>query len=173
VTGRCRTLYGTTRSADADLTEPVDPDEHLATVDAVLRYYRARAAAEDLATRLARLGHATHAMHAATRFDQLTTAIAAGTADIFGIQAMALVPAPGGQPRRAVAGDHPACSTPPAAPQRLLNDLAGRVPQPSADTVRRRLLPAEAPDGSDEWEALLCCPRVTRSRCASPCGSPR
>ncbi|OZM78292.1 fused response regulator/phosphatase [Pseudonocardia sp. MH-G8] len=154
---------GLNRGADAYLTEPVEPDELLATVHSVLRYYRARAAAEDLAVRLARLEHATHAMHAATGFDRLTAAIAAGASDIFDTRAMALVPAPDGQPLRALAGDRPIGTTPPPAPRQLLDDLTVHAPQPGTPTVRRRLLPEEAPDGTGEWEALLLSPRHDRS----------
>ncbi len=50
---------GLTRGADAYLTEPVDPGELLATVEAALRYYRARMLAEQLADRhQADQGHA-------------------------------------------------------------------------------------------------------------------
>jgi CheY-like chemotaxis protein len=60
---------GLTRGADAYLTEPVEPDELLATVDAVLRNYRARTtaetrlvAAESLADRLATQYAEEHAL---------------------------------------------------------------------------------------------------------------
>jgi DNA-binding response OmpR family regulator len=46
---------GLIRGADAYLTAPVEPDELLATVTSLLRYYRARAAAERLADLLTRL----------------------------------------------------------------------------------------------------------------------
>ena len=52
VEGRDR-AEGLTRGADAYLVEPIDPDELLATVQAMLRYYRARRRAEGLAGRLA------------------------------------------------------------------------------------------------------------------------
>ena len=97
-------VSGLSRGADAYLTEPVEPGELVATVDAVLRYYRARATAEELADRLTQLGRIVHDLHAATSFDQLARSLAAGTAALFGSRAMALVPALGGAVRRAVAG---------------------------------------------------------------------
>ncbi|MFD9740423.1 SpoIIE family protein phosphatase [Umezawaea sp. NPDC059074] len=73
---------GLTRGADAYLTEPVDPGELLATVEAALRYYRARMLAEDLADRLTRLTRATLAINSAATVDALTSAAALGAADV-------------------------------------------------------------------------------------------
>ena len=77
-------VSGLSRGADAYLTEPVEPGELMATIDAVLRYYRARAKAEELAGRLTQLGRIVHDLHAATSFDQLAGSLAAGTAALFG-----------------------------------------------------------------------------------------
>ena len=46
---------GLNRGADAYLVEPIEPDELIATAQAVLRYYRARQRAETLAARMVRL----------------------------------------------------------------------------------------------------------------------
>jgi len=73
---------GLTRGADAYLTEPVDPGELLATVEAALRYYRARMLAEDLADRLTRLTRATLAINSAATFDALLSAAVLGAADV-------------------------------------------------------------------------------------------
>jgi CheY-like chemotaxis protein len=78
---------GLHRGADAYLVEPIDPDEMLATVQAVLRYYRARQHAERLATRLAKLARMAVALNTATDLRQMLAAAAAGTADIFGSRA--------------------------------------------------------------------------------------
>jgi DNA-binding response OmpR family regulator len=82
---------GLTRGADAYLTEPVDPGELLATVEAALRYYRARALAERLAARLTRLTKATLAVNTAETFDALLRSAAAGAAAILESPATALV----------------------------------------------------------------------------------
>jgi CheY-like chemotaxis protein len=75
---------GLSRGADAYLVEPIDPDELIATVQAVLRYYRARQHAERLATRLAKLARMAIELNTQTDLRRLLRAAAAGTADIFG-----------------------------------------------------------------------------------------
>ncbi|MGI5241322.1 SpoIIE family protein phosphatase [Dactylosporangium sp. CA-139066] len=74
---------GLTRGADAYLAEPIDPDELLATVGALLRYSRARHRAERLAGRLTRLVETTAAINAATSLPQLLRLGAAGAARVF------------------------------------------------------------------------------------------
>jgi len=81
---------GLTGGADAYLLEPVDPRVLVATVEAVLRYYRARAVAERLAARLTQLTSVTLALNSAKTFDALLTAAAAGAAAMFGGAATAL-----------------------------------------------------------------------------------
>ncbi|MEV4344913.1 SpoIIE family protein phosphatase [Actinoplanes sp. NPDC049596] len=75
---------GLNRGADAYLVEPIEPDELIATVHAVLRYYSARRRAETLAARLVRLAEATLDINSAATLDGLLTAAAAGAVDIFG-----------------------------------------------------------------------------------------
>jgi serine phosphatase RsbU (regulator of sigma subunit) len=82
---------GLNQGADAYLTEPVEADELLATVAALLRYYRARAEAERLAELLTKLNGATLTMNAATSIDELTTVLARAASDIFAVPAVALV----------------------------------------------------------------------------------
>ncbi|MEV6717422.1 fused response regulator/phosphatase [Lentzea sp. NPDC051208] len=89
-------VIGLTRGADAYLTEPVDPGELLANVEAALRYHRARALAEHLAARLTRLTTATFAVNAATTFDALAEAAAIGAADVLDTEATAVLTAPSG-----------------------------------------------------------------------------
>jgi CheY-like chemotaxis protein len=74
---------GLTRGADAYLAEPIEPDELVATAQAVLRYYQARRRAELLAERLTALADATVQMHAAANFRRLLEAAAVGAAQIF------------------------------------------------------------------------------------------
>ncbi|WP_326834901.1 fused response regulator/phosphatase [Amycolatopsis rhabdoformis] len=73
---------GLTRGADAYLVEPLDPGVLVATVEAALRYYRARASAERLADRLTRLTKATLAVIGATTFESLLKAASAGAANV-------------------------------------------------------------------------------------------
>jgi CheY-like chemotaxis protein len=139
-------VSGLSRGADAYLTEPVEPGELMATIDAVLRYYRARATAEELAGRLTQLGRIVHDLHAATSFDQLAGSLAAGTAGLFGCRAMALVPALDGVTRRAVAdvGQGSAVDTAPPELTRAVQEHEG---------LRRSATPTTAELGG--WQAVL------------------
>jgi CheY-like chemotaxis protein len=79
---------GLVGGADAYLTEPIDPHELVATVQAVLRYYRARKQAEELADGLARLAETTLAVTTAETFGRLLTAAAGGTSRLFNCAAL-------------------------------------------------------------------------------------
>ena len=74
---------GLERGADAYLVEPIDPDELLATIASVLRYYQARRQAERLANRLADLARLSVAMGAARSESDLLQVAARGAASIF------------------------------------------------------------------------------------------
>ena len=69
--------HGLTQGADAYLVEPAEPEELLATVTAVLRYYRARTRAERTAAMLAALASTTLDINAAETFDGLAAVAAA------------------------------------------------------------------------------------------------
>src|SRR5215210_5823036 len=75
---------GLNRGADAYLVEPIEPDELIATAQAVLRYYRARQRAESLAARMVRLAETTLAINSASTFAGLLEAAAEGAHAIFG-----------------------------------------------------------------------------------------
>ena len=94
---------GLSGGADAYLLEPVDPRVLVATVEAVLRYYRARALAERLAARLTLLTRVTLALNTATTFDALLTAAVEGATSMFGGLATALATTPLGRTRSAAA----------------------------------------------------------------------
>lgn len=87
--------------ADAYLLEPVDPRVLIATVEAVLRYYRARADAERLAARLTTLTRVTLALNSATTFAGLLAAAAEGAAAMFDCPVTALTATPSGRARSA------------------------------------------------------------------------
>ncbi|ASW53165.1 SpoIIE family protein phosphatase [Plantactinospora sp. KBS50] len=74
---------GLTRGADAYLAEPIEPEELIATAQAVLRYSRARQRAELLAHRLSLLAETTLAVAGAPSFARLLQAAASGGAKIF------------------------------------------------------------------------------------------
>ncbi|GAA4944439.1 SpoIIE family protein phosphatase [Actinoplanes utahensis] len=75
---------GLNRGADAYLVEPIEPDELIATVQAVLRYYRARQRAEQLAERMVKLAETTLAINSAANLPSLLAAAAEGAWNIFG-----------------------------------------------------------------------------------------
>lgn len=75
---------GLERGADAYLVEPIDPDELLATITSVLRYFQARQRAEIIATRLADLARVTVAMNAAADQRELLLTAGSGAAKVFG-----------------------------------------------------------------------------------------
>lgn len=74
---------GLTRGADAYLAEPIEPEELVATAQAVLRYYRARQRAELLADRLVMLADTTLAVTVAPSFTRLLESAALGASRIF------------------------------------------------------------------------------------------
>jgi CheY-like chemotaxis protein len=74
---------GILRGADAYLIEPIEPEELLATVHAILRYYRGRQHAERIAARLSTLARLTASMNEAKTTNRLLHTAAAATAEIY------------------------------------------------------------------------------------------
>src|SRR5215469_13599488 len=95
--------HGLTQGADAYITEPAEPEELLATVTAVLRYYRARSRAERTAALLTALSSVTLDINAAETFDGLAAAAAAGAARMFSVPVVLMMEMPDGQARRMAA----------------------------------------------------------------------
>jgi len=91
---------GLTQGADAYLIEPAEPEELLATVMAVLRYYRARQRAERTAAMLTELADVSLRINAAETFDGLASAASAGATRIFSVPAILILEMPDGQVRR-------------------------------------------------------------------------
>ena len=82
---------GLRRGADVFLVEPVERDELLASVHALLRYSAARRRAVRTAGRLRRLNEATLDLNAAGRIEPLLAAVVRGAAAVFQTQAIAAV----------------------------------------------------------------------------------
>lgn len=74
---------GLSRGADAYLVEPIDPDELLATIASVLRYYQARHHAERLANRLADLVRVSSAISTTTSVEEMLHIAVRGATSIF------------------------------------------------------------------------------------------
>ena len=119
--------HGLDRGADAYLIEPIDPDVLVATVEAALRYYRARAVAERLAAKLTRLTEATLAITAAATLDDLLAAAAAGAAAIVGGRATVLAQTLDGRVRAASVEGPEAVASVRTQPPALLERLASAV----------------------------------------------
>ncbi|WP_329129742.1 fused response regulator/phosphatase [Streptomyces sp. NBC_01476] len=133
--------HGLNRGADAYLTEPIAPDELLATVTATLRYARARRRAETLADRLRRLNQATLALYSAGNAAALARGTALGAVGIFGSAATVLLTAPQGRLVHAAgAADGPVEVTEPAAAQ--VQALVQRHPLGVTTGVRVHTVPA-------------------------------
>jgi DNA-binding response OmpR family regulator len=134
---------GLNRGADAYLTEPIAPDELLATVTATLRYARARRRAETLADRLGRLNRATLALYGAGDAGALARGTAAGAVGIFGTMATVVLTAPQGRLVRAIgAADESVTLTEPTAA--AVAELLLRHPLGAAVGVRVHTTPATA-----------------------------
>jgi len=82
VDARDRT-HGLSNGADAYLTEPIEPDELIATAHAVLRYYQARQRAERLAQRMTFLAETTLAVNLAASATELLRVACEGAARMF------------------------------------------------------------------------------------------
>ncbi|GLW07183.1 hypothetical protein Misp01_23130 [Microtetraspora sp. NBRC 13810] len=91
---------GLERGADAYLAEPIEPQEFTATVEATLRYYRARQRAEQMAARLAQLAEITLRINEAETFDHLLKVAVEGAAAMLERQAEVLALPPDGRVRR-------------------------------------------------------------------------
>ena len=116
---------GLDQGPDACLTEPIAPEELLATVAAVLRYAGARRRAERLAARMTQLNRATLSVYGATRVEALAAAAATGAARLLSSPASAILLAPDGRVLRMVSPTPTAPPEPRTARPGLLDLLAG------------------------------------------------
>lgn len=159
---------GLHRGADAYLTEPIDPEELLATVAAVLRYARARRRAERLAARMTQLNRATLAVYGATRVEALSAAAAAGAARLMSSPASALVLTPDGRTMRTAVAAPTSRPDPREAPEGIIDWLTARVlgDRVGADMV---VIPREEwhkklPDSEINQDACVVLARTKRGR---------
>ncbi|MFG2564576.1 SpoIIE family protein phosphatase [Streptomyces sp. NPDC048567] len=142
---------GLHRGADAYLTEPIAPDELLATVTAALRYARARRRAERLATRVAALNSSTLAVYAAKDGETFTAAAAAGAAALMESAAVAVGLSPDNRTLHlAAAPDLGGARTDPAQPEARLLDLLTEKALGDRTGTETVVLP------DAEWRALTC-----------------
>ncbi|MEU7828963.1 MULTISPECIES: fused response regulator/phosphatase [unclassified Nonomuraea] len=126
---------GLERGADAYLSEPIEPAEFAATVEATLRYYRARRRAELMAERLAKLADVTLRMNGADSFDRLLAVAVEGTVGVLGRHAGALALPPDGRMRRFRARPGETASSRSAAPQLLDRLSAMSLGEPAGAKV--------------------------------------
>ncbi|HEV2537758.1 MAG TPA: SpoIIE family protein phosphatase, partial [Streptosporangiaceae bacterium] len=136
---------GLTQGADAYLTDPSEPEELLAVVLAALRYSRARQRAERTASLLTGLTEVALDISAASTFDGLARAAAAGAARIFAAQAVLIVQMPDGQIRRTSASPGQPGTRQRGAPPGLVGQIAARVlgQTPGAQVSAAVSLPGE------------------------------
>ncbi|MEV4415137.1 fused response regulator/phosphatase [Catellatospora sp. NPDC049609] len=138
-----RTL-GLVGGADGYLVEPIDPHELVATVQAVLRYYRARRKAEQLADGLAQLAETTLAVTMARDLTELLHRAAAGAARLFGGAVAVAARAPGagwttalasGSDHVTITGWEPPADDVPVGSRLLVDESAAwQLPAPWPDT---------------------------------------
>nr|WP_225955262.1 fused response regulator/phosphatase [Kibdelosporangium phytohabitans] len=126
-TGDDDRVQGLNRGADAYLAEPVDPNILMATVEAALRYYRGRMAAERLARRLNLLTNAGLVINGATSFDQLVEAATHAAASIFDSRAVVVVATSGQQARRGATAGPDMDVTAEAASSSMIDELSTSV----------------------------------------------
>jgi CheY-like chemotaxis protein len=128
---------GLERGADAYLIEPIDPDELLATIASVLRYFQARRHAEKLAERLAGLARVTVAMSGSRTEAELLDTAVRGATTIFGTPAMIVSVRPDGSVSRAMCPG-------PGQPARL-DSPVGAI-EPPVGVAYHDVRPAGLPD---------------------------
>jgi CheY-like chemotaxis protein len=142
---------GLTQGADAYLTDPSEPEELLAVVMAALRYSRARQRAERTALLLAALTDVALDISAASTFDGLVRAAAAGAAGIFAAQAVLIVQMPDGHIRRTFARPGQPGTWQRGAPRDLADRVTARVLGGSSGSMAS----AAVSLSREDWLALV------------------
>jgi CheY-like chemotaxis protein len=142
---------GLTQGADAYLTDPSEPEELLAVVMAALRYSRARQRAERTASLLSVLTEVALDISAASTFDGLARAAAAGAARIFAAQAVLIVQMPDGHIRRSSAMPGQPGTRQRGAPRDLADRVTARVLGDSSGSMASAAISVSRED----WLALV------------------
>ncbi|MEW9551589.1 SpoIIE family protein phosphatase [Nonomuraea sp. NPDC050783] len=167
VTAADRAL-GLHRGADGYLAEPIEPDEFVATVEAALRYHRARQRAERLAARLGALTDLTLAMNAAQTFDELLSIAVSGTSRILDRRTGVVALAPDGRTRRMTAMPPEGVPTGRSAPSTALETLGERALGQKAGTeiitVPHAYWKRVAPDTPSLGDIVAVLSRTKRDR---------
>jgi DNA-binding response OmpR family regulator len=133
---------GLNRGADAYLTEPVAPNELVATVAAALRYARARQRAETLAARLSELTRATMGFYRAENTAELAARTALGATRIYGAAAAVVVCTAEDPPVHVRSTGDGETTTVAADPsERFVREFL-RPPRPGGAPVRLDVVPA-------------------------------
>jgi serine phosphatase RsbU (regulator of sigma subunit)/DNA-binding NarL/FixJ family response regulator len=160
--------YGLTQGADAYLIDPADPEELLATVMAMLRYYRARQRAELTASRLAALTEATLNVNAAQTFDVLASAAASGAVAIFNAPATVILMLPDGQLRRMTASPQHPVPARRGGRAALLEAITTRLLGPREGSAAATMLQADwsglVPDSIIRSDVCIAAARVKAGR---------
>jgi CheY-like chemotaxis protein len=145
---------GLHRGADAYLVEPIEPEELLATVGAVLRHSRARTRAERLASRLTALNHATLDLYRAADVDRFRAAAVAGVAAVLGVSTVGVYLSLDGRATRTTRLDAERQLVTQSIPGEMLETVAARV-------LDRQRGAHVAVIGFEEWRSLLGVPSLT------------
>ncbi|WP_037908837.1 fused response regulator/phosphatase [Actinacidiphila yeochonensis] len=132
---------GLNRGADAYLTEPVAPDELLATVAAALRYARARQRAETLAERLSELNRATVDFYRAEDAAELAARTVLGATRIYRTAAAVVVRTPEDRPIQVDGAADGGTAVGAEPPERFVREFL-RPRSPAAAAVRLEVVPA-------------------------------
>ncbi|SFQ18017.1 Serine phosphatase RsbU, regulator of sigma subunit [Actinomadura madurae] len=163
-------VHGLRRGADAYMTDPIDPGEFLATVEAVLRYYRALHRAERMASRLAAFTRTSLRINAAGSFEELAAVAVHGAHTIFGTPAAVFTQPLEGRPVRTVErGGGPEYRDHPSG---LLPRLVGMTGLADDTGTEVRRVPAHAwrellPDTVVEGDAVIAVSRLKADRPAA------
>lgn len=152
--------HGLSQGADAYLIEPAEPEELIATVEAALRYHRARLRAERIAGLLSLLADVTLEINAAATFDRLALAAVAGAARIFWTEVVILVEMPDGQVRRVSAAPDRDTPIRRGGPPGLADRVAGHVLGPDSGV-------ASAMVSAQDWLSMVPDSTVRTDVCLS------
>ena len=160
--------HGLTQGADAYLVKPAEPEELLATVAAMLRYYRARTRAERTAALLTALASVMLDINAAETFDGLAAAAAVGAARVFSVPVVLMLEMPDGQVRRMAALPGGLAAVRRGGPPGLMDHVAEHALGPAGNSgtvnIDRDEWLGIVPDSTLRVDVCVAAARVRRGR---------